>query len=160
MRGAWSLTVIAARDGGRAIACLAAPGAAVSSVPICARRLVPAPANSSSATSRRPGRMLVHKSSGAPACPAVPRHENIIGVMSPPLSLLAVGGHVFSRRALATTTHRCKSSALYARVSLHGAAFLCSNPNERASTQTTSRAATPTLFAANNPDDRPRRYRE
>jgi len=92
---------MAASDGASAIACLAAPGAAVCTVRI-------------------------------DTTPPVP----------------------------ATTAHHGKSSAFHARVFLRAAAFFRSSPNKRASTQTTSRVATPTLLAVNNPDDRPRRYRE
>ncbi len=147
MRGAWSLAVIAVSDGGSAIACLAARGAAVCTVPIDATLLVPAPApaNSSSATSQRPRRALIHKSSCTPACPAVPPHANIIGVMSYPLSPLAVGSHVYSRRVLATPTDRGKSSAFCARVSLHGAAFFPSSPDRRASAQIALKVPTPTF---------------
>lgn len=160
MRGTWSLAAIAASDVGNAIRCLAAWSAAVYTVPIDTRRLVPAPANSSSATSQRSRRALVHKSSGAPPHPAEPPHENIIGVMNHHLPPIAVGGHVDRRPALATTTHRDKSSTFCARVYLHGAAFFRSSPNKRSSAQTTSRLAAQTLLALNDPDDRPRRYRE
>ena len=102
MRGARSLTAIPASDGGSAIARLAARGAAARTVPINAKRLMLAPAHSSSATSQRPRRALVHKSSGAPASPAVLLRANIVGVMNHPLSPPAVGSHVSSRRALAT----------------------------------------------------------
>ncbi len=94
---------MAVSDGGIAIACLAAPGAAVCAVRIDTTRLVPAPA---------------------------------------------------------TTTHHGKSSVFHARVFLRAAAFFRNSPNKRCSAQTTSRVASPTLFVLNNPDDRPRRYRE
>ena len=159
MRGAWSLTDIAVSDAGSTIACLAARGVAVCTVPIDATRLAPTPAlaNSLRATSHRPRRALVHNSSSGLA---VPPHPNIIGVIHHPLQPVAVGNHVDIRRALATTTHRGKVSlSFYARVALHGEAFFRSR-NTRAFTQTTSRVATPTLLALNNPNDKPRRDRE
>lgn len=85
-----------------AIARLAVPGAAMSTILIDAERLGAGAGEQFKCHVSRPCSALMHKSAGARACPADSSAREHHRRDEPPLSPPAVGSHVSSRRALAT----------------------------------------------------------